>query len=215
MSVRSDVDLLGENWSRLRAALYPLARAPSHAAWNQAEIADLLADCDTRMPAAVLVGLVPRPEGVRVLLTVRHAALRHHGGQISFPGGRIESDDADPVAAAVREAGEEIGLVPRDIAPLGYLDPFVTVTGFHVWPVVARVATDHVARIDPNEVDELFEVPLGFLLDAANARAVAAEWRGRRRHLIEFNWGPYRIWGATAAMLVNLRTRLEGRSDGE
>ncbi|MFC3129736.1 NUDIX hydrolase, partial [Coralloluteibacterium stylophorae] len=111
--------------------------------------------------------------------------------------------------------GEEIGLVPRDIAPLGYLDPFVTVTGFHVWPVVARVATDHVARIDPNEVDELFEVPLGFLLDAANARAVAAEWRGRRRHLIEFNWGPYRIWGATAAMLVNLRTRLEGRSDGE
>lgn len=195
--------------SRLHCALHPLASAPAHAPWNLAEIADFLPADRAFVPAAVLVGLVPREEGTRVLLTLRTESLREHAGQISFPGGRIEEGDADPVAAALREAHEEIGIGPERIAPLGYLDPFATVTGYHVWPVVARVAADYTATLDPHEVAEAFEVPLAFLLDAGNALSVGAQWQGRQRRWIEFHYDAHRIWGATAAMLVNLRQRLE------
>lgn len=194
---------------RLEHALHPLREAPSGPAWNAEELADVLPAPSERMQAAVLVGLVPRREGYRVLLTVRRSDLRHHGGQVSFPGGRIEPADADPVAAALREADEEIGLPPAQVVPLGYLDPFATVTGFHVWPVVARVAPDFVPALDPGEVAELFEVPLAFLLDRANLRETRIQWQGRSREVVEFQWGDHRIWGATAAMLVNLRARLD------
>ncbi|MFC4727213.1 NUDIX hydrolase [Coralloluteibacterium thermophilus] len=194
---------------RLPRALLPLDAAPTVPAWNMGEVADLLPAGTALRPAAVLVGLVPRDGGTCVLLTVRHAELRHHGGQISFPGGRMEPEDADPVAAALREAAEEVGLAREQAAPVGYLDPLVTITGFHVFPVVARVSPDFVPAIDPREVDELFEVPLSFLLDPANAHAAQIEWKGRPRRVVEFQWGGYRIWGATAAMLVNLRMRLE------
>jgi 8-oxo-dGTP pyrophosphatase MutT (NUDIX family) len=191
-------------------ALHPLSSPPEGAAWNLAELADLLPDAGKLLrPAAVLVGLVDRGAGPQVLLTRRTQALRHHAGQISFPGGRIEAADRDPVAAALREATEEVGLAPSQARALGYLDPFATITGFHVYPVVALIDAGFTPRPDPGEVDEVFELPLDFLLDPANARELQVEFRGHRRTVVEFVHASYRVWGATAAMLVNLRQRLE------
>lgn len=195
---------------RLPRALHPLATPPSGPGWNLEELRDLLPDPQAALrPASVLIALVERSGQQQVILTRRTEALRHHAGQISFPGGRIEASDIDPVAAALREAHEEVGLLPAYATPLGYLDPFATITGFHVYPVVARVHPDFVARRDPSEVDEVFEAPLSFLLEPGNARRFEVDYRGRKRSLVEFLYRDYRIWGATAAMLVNLRERLE------
>lgn len=194
---------------RLPRALHPLARPPEGPGWNHAELHDLLPPGQPLRPAAVLVALVERAGGPQVLLTRRTEALRHHAGQIAFPGGRIEADDADPVAAALREAREEVGLGAALSSPLGYLDPFVTITGFHVFPVVASVAGGFVPVPDPGEVAEAFEVPLAFLLDPGNVHSLEVDFQGRRRHVLEFRYGGHRIWGATAAMLVNFRHRLE------
>lgn len=196
-------------FERLPRALHPLARPPQGPGWNHAELQDLLPPGQPLRPAAVLVALVERAAGPQVLLTRRTEALRHHAGQIAFPGGRIEADDADPVAAALREAQEEVGLGAALSSPLGYLDPFVTITGFHVFPVVASVAGGFVPVPDPGEVAEAFEVPLGFLLDPGNVHTLEVDFQGRRRHVLEFRYGGHRIWGATAAMLVNFRHRLE------
>ncbi|MBW8310505.1 MAG: CoA pyrophosphatase [Rhizobium sp.] len=196
-------------FERLPRALHPLARPPEGPGWNHAELKDLLPPGQPLRPAAVLVALVERAGGPQVLLTRRTEALRHHAGQIAFPGGRIEADDADPVAAALREAREEVGLGAALSSPLGYLDPFVTITGFHVFPVVASVAGGFVPMPDPGEVAEAFEVPLGFLLDPGNVHTLEVDFQGRRRHVLEFRYGGHRIWGATAAMLVNFRHRLE------
>jgi 8-oxo-dGTP pyrophosphatase MutT (NUDIX family) len=193
---------------RLPRALHPLASPPAGPGWNLPDLVDLLPPEPLR-PAAVLIGLIERPDGLQVLLTRRHEQLRHHAGQICFPGGRIESGDADAVAAALREAHEEVGLAPGIVEPLGFLDPFVTITGFHVMPVVARIGAGFVAVPDPDEVDEVFEAPLAFLLDPASEHAFEAEFAGRARRIVEMQYGAYRIWGATAAMLVNLRRRLE------
>jgi 8-oxo-dGTP pyrophosphatase MutT (NUDIX family) len=196
----------------MRDALLPLDAPPTGPGWNHAELIDLLPDQGRQLrPAAVLIGLVERGLGLQVLLTRRAELLRHHAGQISFPGGRIEAADRDPVAAAMREAQEEIGLPAGLAQALGYLDPFVTITGFHVYPVVASIAGEFIAQRDPSEVDEVFELPLDFLLDPGNARRVEMDYRGHRRSVVEFRHGPYRVWGATAAMLVNLRERLEGK----
>lgn len=206
MSATGDPDAIAE---RLLRALHPLTAPPAGDGWNKPQLVDFLPDGGGNLsPAAVLIGLITRDGGMQVLLTRRTEGLRHHGGQISFPGGRIETADADPVAAALREAHEEVGLPPSLVAPLGYLDPFVTITGFHVFPVVARVSIDYEPLIDPVEVAEAFEVPLDFLLDPANEQRSEVEYLGRRRPLIEFRYGQYRIWGATAAMLVNFRERL-------
>jgi len=194
---------------RLPRALHPLARPPEGPGWNHAELHDLLPPGQPLRPAAVLVALVERAGGPQVLLTRRTEALRHHAGQIAFPGGRIEADDADPVAAALREAQEEVGLGAALSSPLGYLDPFVTITGFHVFPVVASVAGGFVPVPDPGEVAEAFEVPLAFLLDPGNVHSLDVDFQGRRRQVLEFRYGGHRIWGATAAMLVNFRHRLE------
>jgi 8-oxo-dGTP pyrophosphatase MutT (NUDIX family) len=196
----------------MRDALLPLDTPPAGPGWNHSELLDLLPDEGRSLrPAAVLIGLVERGLGLQVVLTRRTELLRHHAGQISFPGGRIEALDRDPVAAALREAQEEIGLPPGLARALGYLEPFVTITGFHVFPVVAGIAGEFIAQRDPSEVDEVFELPLDFLMDPANARRVEVDYRGHRRSLIEFRHGDYRVWGATAAMLVNLRERLEGK----
>lgn len=194
---------------RLPRALHPLARPPEGPGWNHAELHDLLPPGQPLRPAAVLVALVERAGGPQVLLTRRTEALRHHAGQIAFPGGRIEADDADPVAAALREAQEEVGLGAALSSPLGYLDPFVTITGFHVFPVVASVGGGFVPVPDPGEVAEAFEVPLAFLLDPGNVHSLDVDFQGRRRQVLEFRYGGHRIWGATAAMLVNFRHRLE------
>ena len=193
---------------RIALALHPLASAPAGDGWNHDEIVDLLPEGHALVEAAVLVGLVERSEGTQVLLTRRTDALRHHAGQVSFPGGRLEASDADAVAAAMRETFEEVGIPASQIAPVGYLDVFTTITGFRVLPVVATIASDYVARPDSNEVAEVFEVPLAFLLDPANLASLSLEHRGRARQVWEFSYPGQRIWGVTAAILLNLRERL-------
>jgi 8-oxo-dGTP pyrophosphatase MutT (NUDIX family) len=192
---------------RLSAALHPLLRVPSDAPWNLSELADLLPPVLT--PAAVLIGVVAHPEPT-VILTQRTKGLTHHAGQVSFPGGRIDPEDAGPVEAALREAREEIGLTSDAIEALGFLDPFATITGFHVMPVVAWIAPQAAYRHAPSEVEEVFEAPLSFLLDPANAQLREREFRGRKRRYHVYDWNGREIWGATAAMLVNLRERLQG-----
>lgn len=194
---------------RLADALYPLAAVPTGPGWNHHELTDLLPPPVRQVEAAVLVGMVPRHGGTRVLLTRRTDALRHHAGQVSFPGGRIEPADADAVAAAVRETGEEVGVPAAQIEPLGFLDPLATITGFRVLPVVALIDPAYVARPDPDEVADVFEVPLGFLLDPVNLERRALDYRGRPRQVLEYRFPAQRIWGATASMLLNLRQRLE------
>jgi 8-oxo-dGTP pyrophosphatase MutT (NUDIX family) len=196
---------------RLSGALHPLDIVPSAAPWNYEELSDLVGDAPA-MEAAVLVGLVPRDAGLRVLLTRRTDSLRHHAGQVSFPGGRIEAGDRDVVAAALREAHEEIGLTHGLATPLGFLDPLITITGFRVLPVVARIDPHFIATPDPGEVAEVFEVDLAFLMHPDNLERVAIEYRGRARHVLQFRQPPQapqqRIWGVTASILFNLRERL-------
>ncbi len=200
-----------ERLPALSHALHPLAAMPCAAPWNFEELADLLSDAPA-VEAAVLVGLVPRDNGLRVLLTRRTDSLRHHAGQVSFPGGRIEADDRDVIAAALREAHEEIGLEYGLATPLGFLDPLITITGFRVLPVVARIDPDFVATPDPGEVAEVFEVDLDFLMHPDNLEQVAIDYRGRARHVLQFRQPPQaphqRIWGVTASILFNLRERL-------
>ena len=161
-----------------------------------------------RTPAAVLVAIVDRPEPT-VILTERPKTMRKHPGQISFPGGRIEPTDGSPVAAALREAEEEIGLAPDFVEVIGTTDCYRTVTGFEVIPVVGVVRPGFALRPHPGEVADVFEAPLHWLLDPARQAVRTAEWRGRERTYYEIMWEGRRIWGATAAMLVNLSRRLE------
>ena len=197
--------------ARIRDVLHPLQAPPTTDCWNLSEIADLLSTTHP-IPAAVLVGLVLRPQGVQVLLTRRNDAMRHHAGQVSFPGGRIEDADCDACAAALRETHEEIGLTAAQITPLGWLDPLATITGFAVTPLVATITPDYVARPDPREVAEVFEVSLDFLLAPRNLQRNRIDWRGRPREVLEYvddGIAGQRIWGATASILYNLRHRLE------
>ncbi len=194
---------------RLRRALHPLQTPPTGIGWNHAELDDLLPPGSLQADAAVLVGLVPRPQATQVILTRRTAALRHHGGQVAFPGGRVEPHDTDAVAAALRETGEEIGVPAGQIVPLGLLDPLLTITGFRVLPVVAMIDPDHRIHPDPGEVAEVFEVPLDFLLDPANLVGQRVDYRGRMREVWEYRYPSQRIWGVTASILLNLRQRLE------
>lgn len=155
-------------------------------------------------PAAVLVPLVERPQGLTVLLTRRTDHLHHHAGQISFPGGRLEDDDADAIACALREAQEETGLNPRQVEILGTLDTYVTITRFTVTPVVAAVRPPFDLSPDPFEVADVFEVPLSFVLDPANHQKVARTINGQLRPYYAIPYQDYYIWGATAGMLINL-----------
>ena len=196
---------------RIRASLLPLDSVFAAPSWNLDELAGLLPSSEP-VPAAVLVGLVPRDEGLRVLLTRRTGSLRHHAGQVSFPGGRIEPDDIDACAAALRETREEIGVPPSLVTPLGFLDPLATITGFRILPLVAAVAPDYIVRPDPGEVDEVFEVPLEYLMAPANLQRIAIDLGGRGGGGVQFaerGTPGQRIWGASASILFNLRQRLE------
>ncbi|CBA16469.1 CoA pyrophosphatase [Xanthomonas albilineans] len=194
--------------AQLQCALHPLQRPPLGPGWNQHELQNLL-PAESSVEAAVLVGLVPRADGTRVLLTRRTDSLRHHGGQVSFPGGRIDPGDADAVAAAIRESHEEIALAASQVEPLGYLDPFLTISGFRVMPVVAAIDPAFVPQPHPDEVAEVFEVPLVYLMAPENLRGIEIDDRGQSRVVLEYVWPEQRIWGATAAILLNLRRRLE------
>lgn len=157
-------------------------------------------------PAAVLVGVVCRPEPT-VLLTRRSTALRSHSGQIAFPGGRVDPSDPSPLAAALREAEEEIGLDRALVRPLGYLDAYLSGSGYMVMPVVAQVEPGFALRLNPFEVDEAFEVPLGFLMDEANYELHAREWNGRIRQYHAIPYERHYIWGVTAGILRNMYER--------
>jgi len=159
----------------------------------------------TRVPAAVLVALIQHPDGATMLFTERAGHLRHHAGQISFPGGRIEAGDADAKAAALREAQEEIGLDPALVVPLGFLPPRLVISGFFIHPLVAVVQPGFTLVPDRNEVADVFEVPLQHLLDTRNHQI-------RQRHIgavafqaIDISWGQHRIWGATANIIQTLQ----------
>jgi 8-oxo-dGTP pyrophosphatase MutT (NUDIX family) len=159
-------------------------------------------------PAAVLVPIVDRPSPT-VILTLRPDTMRNHAGQVSFPGGRIDPGDDGPIAAALREAEEEIGLPPSRVEVIGIADRYRTVTGFEVTPVLGVLPPDMPITPHPGEVAAVFETPLDYLLDPANQLVRQAEWRGRLRTYYEIQWEGRRIWGATAAMIVNLSRRLE------
>jgi 8-oxo-dGTP pyrophosphatase MutT (NUDIX family) len=158
-------------------------------------------------PAAVLVPIVDRAEPT-VLLTQRSQHLPNHPGQISFPGGKIEKSDADPLAAALRETEEEIGLDRGKIDALGYLDLYMTRLGYRIVPTVARVEPGFALTLNTAEVDDTFEVPLAFLMDQANVQRHARDWEGVTRHFYAISFGERYIWGVTAGILRNLHDRI-------
>ena len=160
--------------------------------------------------AAVLVPLIDRPEGMTVLLTRRTEHLHDHAGQISFPGGRVDPEDTDATAAALRETEEETGLARSHIDLIGQLDTYVTRTGFEVIPVVGLVRPGFVLNPDTFEVAEIFEVPLTFFLAPGSRRMESRIWQGRTRYFYVYPYGDYYIWGATAGMLNNLAEVLGG-----
>jgi 8-oxo-dGTP pyrophosphatase MutT (NUDIX family) len=158
-------------------------------------------------PAAVLVPVIDHGEPT-VLLTQRAQHLPNHPGQISFPGGKIEKSDADPLDAALRETEEEIGLDRAHIEPLGYLDLYMTTQGYRIVPVIARVKPGFALTLNTGEVDNAFEVPLAFLMDQANVQRHSREWQGMTRHYYALTFGDHYIWGVTAGILRNLHERI-------
>jgi 8-oxo-dGTP pyrophosphatase MutT (NUDIX family) len=188
---------------RLRAALGRPAVEPP----LEGDLPELRAHANKQ--AAVLIAVTAREEP-GVLLTLRREHMRTHAGQIAFPGGRLEPDE-DPVAAAIREAQEEILLAPSAVELVGTIEPYRTVTGYVVTPVLAVVPPDLPLQPHEHEVADVFEAPLDFLLDPANQQRRSALLQGRERHYYEIVWNGRRIWGATAAMIVNLSRRLQWR----
>ena len=191
--------------SRIRAALAkPMAQS------SDFDLNPEMTSSPSRVlrPAAVLIGLWDRPEGLRLILTKRASHLLHHPGQIAFPGGKVDPDDASADAAALREAHEEIGLPQARVAVLGHLPAHETVTGFSISPLVGHVRDDFEPILDPQEVAEVFTVPLSHVLDLANYRVERRLWRGQWRCYYAVHYGPYYIWGATARILRGLAERL-------
>jgi 8-oxo-dGTP pyrophosphatase MutT (NUDIX family) len=160
-------------------------------------------------PAAVLIPIIDRSQPM-VLLTIRTQELASHAGQVAFPGGKIDPGDESPRAAALREANEEIGLSPALVEPLGYLDLYLTFSGFRILPTVARVRPDFTLALNPREVTETFEVPLDFLMKPANHRRESRDWKGMTREYFAISFGERYIWGITAGIVRNLYERIYG-----
>ena len=186
---------------RLRTALSKPALLPS----LEGDLDELRAEAN--VPAAVMVAVTDRPEP-GVILTVRREHMRTHAGQVAFPGGRIDPGE-DAIAAALREAWEEIGLDQSTAEVVAEVDPYRTITGFLVTPVLAVVPPDQQLSPHEHEVADWFEAPLHFVLDPANQQLKSALFQGRERHYYEIVWNDRKIWGATAAMIVNLSRRLQ------
>ena len=186
---------------RLRAALANQAAEPP----LEGDYPELRANASKQ--AAVLVAMTDRA-APGVLFTVRREHLRTHAGQIAFPGGRAEPGE-DPAATALREAHEEIMLDPSEVEFVGTMEPYRTVTGYVVVPVLGVIQPNLPLSPHEHEVAELFEAPLDYVLDAANQHRQSARFQGKERHYYEIVWNGRRIWGATAAMIVNLSRRLQ------
>lgn len=166
---------------------------------------EVRAHYDRFREAAVLFSVIERPEGLTTLLNMRPRHLKNHGGQIGFPGGKVEAADSGPLATASREAMEEVGLPTGNIEPLGFLDAYITGSGFRVVPVVAKVTPPEAFILDANEVEAAFEVPFSFLMNAENHDHGFLEWKGKPRFYYEMPYrneaGDWRIWGVTAGII--------------
>jgi 8-oxo-dGTP pyrophosphatase MutT (NUDIX family) len=167
-----------------------------------------LPDGRTLRNAGVLIAVDMSTPSPTVILTKRSAKLKHHPGQIAFPGGKQDPTDPDPTAAALREAQEEIGLAPAAVTILGHLPPHETVTNFRVTPVIGLIHSPVALVPEAGEVDEAFRVPFDFVTDPANFRVEGRRWQGRRRYYYAVPYGPYYIWGATGRILRALADRL-------
>jgi 8-oxo-dGTP pyrophosphatase MutT (NUDIX family) len=161
------------------------------------------------MPAAVLMPIIAKPVPT-VLFTQRTSTLTRHAGQVSFPGGRVEADDPSPLQTALRETHEETGITPDFVTVAGFMEGYETGTGFAILPVVGVLREGFTLLPNPAEVQEIFEVPLSFLLDPKNRERQSREWQGQKREFYAFNYRSHYIWGATAAILVNFAERFAG-----
>jgi 8-oxo-dGTP pyrophosphatase MutT (NUDIX family) len=210
-SVSSAADFFARVRARLTldapAALTDPAVVPARGDHDLDPVMQAIAAVRPIRPAAVLVPIVERAEPM-VLLTQRTAHLKDHAGQISFPGGKIEASDATPAAAALREACEEIGLPPRLVEPVGYLDLYMTTLGYRIVPTIARVTPDFDLKLNRDEVDDAFEVPLAFLMTPGNHKLHSRDWNGMKRTFYAMPFGERYIWGATAGILRNLYERI-------
>jgi 8-oxo-dGTP pyrophosphatase MutT (NUDIX family) len=159
-------------------------------------------------PAAVLIPIVKRPGGATILLTRRSSALRNHSGQIAFPGGRIDVTDDGPLGAALREADEEIGLARSLVEPVGYLDVYITASGYRIVPVIALVEPGFSLELNRDEVDAVFECPLAFAMEPANQSRETRDWRGAARSYYAIYYAEHYIWGVTAGILRTLYERI-------
>ena len=155
--------------------------------------------------AAILFSVIERPEGLTTLLNLRPEHLKNHGGQIGFPGGKVEEEDTGPVSTARREAMEEVGIKASKIEPIGFLDAYVTGSGFRVVPALCHVKMDEPMRLDPNEVEAAFEVPFSFLMNSDNEEHGFIEYMNKPRFYYEYNYHDgtqdWRIWGVTAGII--------------
>ncbi|WP_084398350.1 CoA pyrophosphatase [Henriciella aquimarina] len=158
--------------------------------------------------AAVLVPLIPRKGGATALLTHRPETMPTHAGQVAFPGGKVDPEDADEVEAALREAEEEVGVVPDSVELVARGAPYITGTAFRIVPVIGVLPADFVPRPDPTEVADVFEAPLSFLMSAHNHTRRSGYWNGQTRHYFEMPWEGHRIWGVTAGIIRALYERL-------
>ncbi|MCE0506334.1 CoA pyrophosphatase [Roseivivax sp. GX 12232] len=196
-----------DDLTRLRRAL-DAAAAPSSDFDLNAGAKAALPPTRKLRPAGVLVPLIDSPEGLRLILTKRSSKLKHHPGQIAFPGGKVDPTDAGPEDAALRETEEEIGLPRASVSLLGALPVHETVTGFAMAPFVGLVTGPFAPRAEPGEVAEIFSLPFAHVTEAARFSVQSRRWRGERRHYFTVPYGPYYIWGATARILRGLAERL-------
>jgi 8-oxo-dGTP pyrophosphatase MutT (NUDIX family) len=200
MTVDEIVQRVGER-SRLLSSGLPVSKPPLGSDFS---LNGVIPAPTSFRPAAVLVPLVRREAGITVLLTQRTEDMPSHAGQIAFPGGRTQTEDADAKATALRETEEEVGISRKFVQVIGEVDPYRTGTGYEITPVVGIVTPGFTIHADPREVADVFEVPLAHFLDAQNHRIDSRVWQGRERRYYAMPYGDRYIWGATAGMLKNL-----------